>query len=334
MNSAGAILVVGPSWVGDMVMAQALFKTLKTLQPDCPIDLLAPTWTLPLAARMPEVRAGIPLPVAHGELGLGKRWRVGRSLNGVYGQAILLPNSFKSALVPWFAATPRRTGFRGEFRFGLINDPRALDKKRLPRTVDRFVALGLPAETPLPAPLPLPRLVASAGSGEAILQRHGLFGQGPVLALCPGAEYGPAKRWPERHFAAIATERLREGWRVVVLGSGKEQGLGEAILTGSPAGSANLAGRISLGEAIDVLASAAAVVTNDSGLMHVAAALDRPGVAIFGSSDPGHTPPLGGCLRILSLGLACAPCFKRHCPEGTTRCLEEITPAMVLEALP
>ncbi|MBF0190006.1 MAG: lipopolysaccharide heptosyltransferase II [Magnetococcales bacterium] len=334
MNTDGAILVIGPSWVGDMVMAQALFKTLRHHHPHTPIDLVAPAWTLPLVSRMPEIRQGIALPAAHGELALATRFRLGKSLRGGYRQAILLPNSLKSALLPWFAAIPLRTGFLGEWRWGVLNDIRPLDKTRLKRTVDRFVALGLPPGTPFPDAIPLPALVATPQAGAALLQRYDPASQGPLLALCPGAEYGPAKRWPARHFAALAQTRLREGWRVVVLGSGKEQTLGEEILSGLGPRALNLAGKIPLEQAVDLLALAEAVVTNDSGLMHVAAALDRPGVAIFGSSDPGHTPPLGGRLRIVSLGLPCAPCFKRHCPDGPqARCLEAITPRMVLEAL-
>ncbi|GAB0056230.1 ADP-heptose--LPS heptosyltransferase 2 [Candidatus Magnetaquicoccaceae bacterium FCR-1] len=342
--------MIGPSWVGDMVMAQSLFMVLKQERPERPIDLVAPTWALPLAARMPEIRHAIALPAGHGELALAARYRVGISLRGRHAQAILLPNSLKSALVPWFARIPRRTGFLGELRFGLVNDIRTLDKQRLPRTVQRFVALGLPRDTPLPDSLPVPRLRASVEEGERILGVHGLCAEKKLLALCPGAEYGPAKRWPVRHFAALARARIASGWRVAVLGSAKERTLGAEILAGltdakaiDPSASGgrdlggtdavNLAGAIDLVAAIDVLACAEAVVSNDSGLMHVAAALDRPGVAIFGSSDPGHTPPLGTSMRIVSLGLACAPCFKRVCPEGAARCLEEITPERVLESL-
>ncbi|MBF0261790.1 MAG: lipopolysaccharide heptosyltransferase II [Magnetococcales bacterium] len=316
-----------------MVMAQSLFTLLKQQRPERPIDLVAPTWALPLAARMPEIRHAIALPAGHGQLALASRYRVGKTLRGRHVQAILLPNSFKSALLPWFARIPRRTGFLGEMRFSLLNDIRPLDKKRLPRTVQRFVALGLPQDAPLPDPIPVPRLLASVKEGKRILIAHGLPAERPLLALCPGAEYGPAKRWPARHFAALARERIANGWRVAVLGSAKERALGAEILAGLGEGAVNLAGAIDLVSAIDVLAVAGRVVTNDSGLMHVAAALERPGVAIFGSSDPGHTPPLGTSMGILSLGLACAPCFKRVCPDGAARCLEEITPERVLELL-
>ncbi|MBF0418089.1 MAG: lipopolysaccharide heptosyltransferase II, partial [Magnetococcales bacterium] len=234
MSASGedeAILVIGPSWVGDMVMAQALFGILKQARPERPIDLVAPAWALPLAARMSEIRHAFPLPAGHGELGLASRYRLGKSLQGRYGQAILLPNSFKSALVPWFAGISRRTGFLGELRFGLLNDIHPLDKKRLPRTVQRFVALGLPRGASPPESFPLPRLSASPHDGERILADHGLTSGKPLLALCPGAEYGGAKRWPARHFAAVARARIARGWRVAVLGSAKERALGASILS-------------------------------------------------------------------------------------------------------
>ncbi|MEO5330861.1 MAG: lipopolysaccharide heptosyltransferase II [Magnetococcus sp. YQC-5] len=334
MTKQGAILVVGPSWVGDMVMAHSLCQILLKNHPDWAIDILAPAWTLPLLTRMPGVRQGIAIPLGHGELGLGARFRLGQTLRGCYDRVIVLPNSLKSALVPFFAAIPIRTGFLGELRWGLLNDIRRLDKKRLPRTVDRFVALGGLPEAPLPDPLPLPRLRASASQGREILNRCGLpDDDAPLLALCPGAEYGPAKRWPMDHFVSLVHAKARMGWRMVVLGSAKETSLGDEIVANMGLQAINLAGRIGLEEALDVLACVSAVVTNDSGLMHVAAALDRPGVVVFGSSDPAHTPPLGGRMVVLSVGLECAPCFKRFCPKDHYDCLRRITPEMVLAHL-
>lgn len=335
MTVDSAILVVGPAWVGDMVMAQTLFKTLKNDHPTVAIDLLAPPWTLPLAARMAEIRQAIPMPLGHGELGLTTRFRLGRSLQGKYTQAIVLPNSLKAALLPFFAAIPTRTGFLGELRWGLINDIRSLNKQRLPRTIDRFIALGRPPNAPVLASPPIPCLHATATLGKTHLTRFGLTDdQAPILVLAPGAEYGAAKRWPTQHFATLARAKVQAGWQVVILGSAKESQLGEEILTASGQKNLlNLAGRLSLDEAVDVMACATAVVTNDSGLMHVAAALQRPGVALFGSSDPKHTPPLGGSLTILSLALDCAPCFQRECPKQHLDCLQKITPEMVLEVL-
>ena len=341
MDEAGPsrhTLIIGPSWVGDMVMAQALFTTLKAQDPGMTIDVLAPAWSHPLTARMPEVRRAVAMPLGHGRLGLFSRFRLGRSLQDQYDRAIVLPNSFKSALVPFHARISERTGFLGELRWGLLTDPRRLDKKRLPRTVDRFVALGLPPDAPLPDPVPPPRLDSDPEQGRRVLEKHRLPADGtPLLLLCPGAAYGPAKAWPLDHFARVGAAMAGRGWRVLTLGSAGDRDAGARITAAiDPAEqgrAVNLAGVTSLEEAVDLLALAAAVVSNDSGLMHVAAALDRPLVALFGSSDPGHTPPMGRRSRALSLGLSCAPCFRRVCPEGHLDCLRHLTPAMVLEQL-
>ncbi len=327
------ILVVGPSWVGDMVMAQSLCMTLKA-SPDCAIDVLAPPWSLPLLERMPEVRRGLALAVGHGEFGLGARWRVGRELARTgYDQAILLPNSLKSALAPWFAGIPLRTGFRGEMRYGLLNDLRRLDKARLPMTVQRFVSLGLTPDSPLPAPLPHPRLRANTANQAPLLDRLGLTMERPAVAFMPGAEYGPAKQWPLPHFAALARGLGERGRQVWILGSAKDREAGESIAGLAGPYVHNLCGRTALGDAIDLLDLCQAAVTNDSGLMHVAAALDKPLAALFGSSTPDHTPPLSDRAAIRYLRLECSPCFERTCPLGHTRCLRDITPDSVLAAL-
>ncbi|MEJ2481385.1 MAG: lipopolysaccharide heptosyltransferase II [Acidihalobacter sp.] len=333
-NSDSSCLIVGPSWVGDMVLAQSLFITLARRQPGLAIDVLAPRWSEPLLARMPEVRKSIIQPLGHGQLKLGVRRELGRLLRGErYGQVIVLPNSFKSALIPYFARIPRRTGYRGELRYGLLNDRRLLNKTALPQTVQRFVALGLPADSALPPDCPRPSLQVDESARDAALQRLELDVDRPVLALCPGAEYGPAKRWPAGHFAAVARDRLAAGWCVWVFGSGKDADIAAQVCAQAGEGCVNLAGQTSLGEAIDLLSLAAAVVSNDSGLMHVAAALGRPLVAVYGSSDPGFTPPMSERARIERLGLNCSPCFERECPLGHTNCLNQLAPERVLASL-
>ncbi len=314
-------------------MAQSLFMALHARQ-DCAIDVLAPPWSLPLLERMPEVRRGIALPLGHGEFGLGARWRLGRELSPErYDQAIALPNSLKSALVPFFAGIPTRTGFRGEMRYGLLNDVRILDKGRLPMTVQRFVSLGLPPGAELPNPLPAPRLRADPASQRRLRERLGLSDPGPAIAFMPGAEYGPAKQWPLRHYAGLAGRLADRGCQVWILGSAKDQPAGEEIRALAGGRAINLCGQTALADAVDLLDMSAAAVTNDSGLMHVAAALDKPLVALFGSSTPDHTPPLSGRAAILYLRLECSPCFERTCPLGHTRCLEDIAPDSVLAAL-
>lgn len=331
------ILIIGPSWVGDMVMAQTLFVCLKRQHPDCQIDVLAPEWSRPLLERMPEVRAALSFPLGHGAFELATRRRIGQELRGRYDQAILLPNSLKSALVPYFAGIPQRTGWRGEMRFGLLNDIRTLDKARYPLMIERFMALAYPPGAELPKPYPEPRLVIDPASRDAALERFGLTLDRPVLALCPGAEFGEAKRWPAEHYAAVADARLRQGWQVWLFGSQKDAPGGEEIrewvTPGFEEDVYNLAGRTSLAEAIDLLSCASAVISNDSGLMHVAAALDRPLVAVYGSTSPGFTPPLASQVEAVRLGLECSPCFDRTCRFGHYDCLRLLQPSLVQEAL-
>jgi heptosyltransferase II len=323
---ARKVLIVGPSWVGDMVMAQALYRLLRQRAPDTEIHVVAPPWSLPVLERMPEVTRGIELGVGHGEFALGRRRALGMRLRAEhYTHAIVLPRSMKAALVPWFARVPRRTGFRGEWRYGLVNDMRAQDPA-LDQTVKRFVALGLePGEVqgPLVADL-YPRLSVAVGNLERLRTEHGLSAREPLFALMPGAEYGPAKRWPAPRFAVLAQRLAVSGANVVVLGSAKERPLGEEAARMHPR-VRNLCGRTTLADVIDLLAAADAAVSNDSGLLHVAAATGTPVVAIYGSSSPAFTPPLTDVAAVQYLALECSPCFKRECPLGHLRCLTEIS---------
>jgi heptosyltransferase-2 len=333
MNNARSILVVGPSWVGDMVMAQSLFLRLRERDPEVAIDVLAPGWSLPVIARMPQVRRGIELPFAHGDLKLAARRRLGLSLRGArYDQAIVLPNSWKSALVPYFAGIRKRTGYRRELRYGLLNDLRKLERERLPRTVQQFVALAEDAAPIHAAEIPPPRLRVDRSRGAQLRVELGLP-SGPAIALMPGAEYGPAKRWPVEYYGALAKMLRARGVQTWVLGSAKEVELGKQLLQASEGTAFNLAGRTSLSDVIDLLGECGAAVTNDSGLMHVAAAVGIPLVAIYGSSSPSHTPPLSAAAQVLYLNLSCSPCFARSCPLLHLDCLRGIAPQMVFEKL-
>ena len=327
-------LIVGPSWVGDMVLAQSLFMFLKQRDAGATVDVLAPAWTLPLLARMPEVDEAVVSPYRHGELRLGDRLRLGHSLRDRrYDRAIVLPNSLKSAIVPFAARARVRTGFLGEWRYGLLNDIRRLDKQKLPRTVDRFIALALAPDEPLP-PVPAPRIRADADKARSALARLGRsLPSSPVLGLCPGAEYGPAKRWPAEYYADVAKAKLAQGWEVWLFGSDKDAGVTGAIQSMTGKRCLDLGGKTTLEEAIDLMSLTTAVVTNDSGLMHVAAALDRQVIALYGSSDPRHTPPLSEKASVLYLGLSCSPCFKRECPLKHLMCLRDLSPERVLAAL-
>ncbi|MEQ1772825.1 MAG: lipopolysaccharide heptosyltransferase II [Burkholderiales bacterium] len=329
------ILVVAPSWVGDTVMAQPMFRLLHKRHANLSIDVLAPPFTLPLLSRMPEVRRGIVARFDHGELRLNERRRLARELQiEHYDQAIVLPNSLKSALIPMLAKIPLRTGFRGEMRYGLLNDLRRLDEKVLPKMVERFAALALDRGTALSHPLPFPCLSANTENTKIIIQKHILTEDKPIAVFCPGAEYGPAKRWPAEYFGTLAKQTSEKGYAVWLIGSPKDAAVGEDIVRASGGTCVNLCGKTSLDDAIDLIATAALVVTNDSGLMHVAAALDRPMLALYGSSSPAFTPPLSYKAHIVKIDIECSPCFKRECPLGHFNCMRQLTPDQVLANFP
>ncbi|MBI5751103.1 MAG: lipopolysaccharide heptosyltransferase II [Hydrogenophilales bacterium] len=328
------ILIIAPAWVGDAVMAQPLLMRLKQRFPDATIDAYAPPWVAPVLRRMPEISAVIDNPFTHGQQRFFDRIKAARALRAHrYDQVIVLPNSLKSALIPFFARIPLRTGYVGEFRYGLLNDARPLDASAYPLMLERFALLAEPRGQALARPVPHPRLITVETQQAATLAKLGLTLAQPVIALCPGAEYGPAKRWPEAHFAGLAQALQQRGYQIWLIGSKKDQAIGENIAQISHHACRNLCGQTSLDEAVDLLGVATSVVTNDSGLMHVAAALDKPLVAIYGSSSPGFTPPLSGKARIVSLHLPCSPCFKRECPLGHLNCLLNITPDQVLVLL-
>jgi heptosyltransferase-2 len=321
-----------------MVMAQSLFIDLKQRQPECQIDVLAPAWTAALIDRMPEVTELIAGNFNHGKLSLGERIQLAKSLRlKGYTNAILLPNSLKSALVPAVAKIPTRTGYIGEQRWGLLNDIRKLNKQTLPMTVQRFVALGLEkgAEVRSVASIPAPKLVVDHGMAQAVLDKNQLSVDKKgiaqkVLVLCPGAEFGPSKQWPVTHYAEVANHYLNKGWQVWLLGSDKDRLVCQELDALCGHNTEVLAGKTSLPEAVDLISFASLVVANDSGLMHIAAALQKPLVAVYGSTDPGHTPPLSSNHAVARLALDCSPCFKRECPLQHLDCLRQLKPVNVL----
>ena len=326
--------MVAPNWIGDALMAQPLLAGLRAKHPGARLDALAPPWVAPVLRRMAEVDEVLEADLRHGALQLGERWRIGRNLRArTYDQAIVLPNAWKAALVPFFAGIPERIGFTGESRYGLLNRRHTLDKAALPQMAERFAQLAERPGTPLPLPLPQPRLTSTAAQQAESLAALALTRPAKLAVFCPGAEYGPAKRWPARHFATLAKELQARGYAIWLLGSPKDKAVGDEIAALAP-DTRNLCGATSLAQAIDLIALADFVVCNDSGLMHVAAALDRPLVALYGSSSPGFTPPLSPRAVVLSLELSCSPCFKRECPLGHLDCLNKLEPQRVLKACP
>ncbi|MCX9155227.1 lipopolysaccharide heptosyltransferase II [Niveibacterium sp. 24ML] len=323
------ILIVTPNWIGDCVAAQPLLMRLATRRPGVVIDALAPAWVAPAMQAMPQIRKVISNPFGHGAFEPVGRWKLARSLAGEYDEAYVLPNSWKSALIPFFAGIKVRVGFIGEARYGVINRAHKLDKQALPLQVERYAQLAEAAGATLERPLPNPALLRTPAQIAATLAKYELATASTPVVFCPGAEYGPAKRWPERHYAELARRLAADGTPVWILGSKKDVPVAEEIVRLSNGAARDLCGRTSLGEAIDLLAHARFAVTNDSGLMHVAAALGTPLVAVFGSSSPNYTPPLSDRAAVVWLKLACSPCFKRECPLGHLDCLNKISPEQV-----
>jgi heptosyltransferase-2 len=330
------ILIIGPSWIGDMVMAQSLFKTLREQHPSVLIDVLALAWTKPLLERMPEVNRAITMPISHGTFGWKLRKKLGQELRSEhYDQAIVLPNSWKSALIPWFAQIPMRTGWRGEMRYGLLNDIRTLNKSALPMMVQRYVALAYPASQAEITPMyPKPLMVANPLSNQF---RFSQKTRQKRLILCPGAEFGPAKQWPASHYAELANSLIKQDWQALILGSEADKGIANEIISklDSESNSAiiNLCGKTELSDAIDLLDTADLVVSNDSGLMHIAAALQKPLIAIYGPTSPDFTPPLSDTAHIIQIKVDCGPCFQRECPEKHHQCMQNITAQSIIETL-
>ena len=328
------ILVCGPAWVGDMVMAQSLFNKIRKNQPAAAIDVLAPAWSVPLIRRMPEVDHAIELPVGHGQLKLGQRLSIAKRLaKNSYDQAIVCQRSWKAALIPFFARIPIRTGYRGQMRYPLINDQRKLDKKKLPRTVDRLVAMGCDETADQPPAFENPSLCVNQANREAICSKLGLDLNRPAAAFFPGAEYGPAKQWPLDYFRQLAEKLINAGWQIWLMGSPKDIECSHHITDGRTPHIHDLIGKTRLADAIDIISLCNTTVTNDSGLMHVAAAVGTHVEALYGSSTPDYTPPLTDRKTIHYLRLSCSPCFERRCPLGHKNCLNQITPDTVAASI-
>jgi heptosyltransferase-2 len=328
------VLIVAPSWVGDAILSEPLVARLRAANDAAEVDVLAPPWCAPVYARMRGIGRIIENPIGHGRFDWAGRRALARTLRAHgYTRAIVLPNSWKSALPPWLAGIDRRTGYVGEARWVLLNDARRLDRERQPRLVERFAALAAPAGAAF-AEAPRPTLVPDAANRAAAAAALGLDVAVPVAVLCPGAEYGPAKRWPPEHFAVLAGRFLADGMQPWLVGSPNDKAAAAAVLAaaGTAAGRIrDLTGRTDLGTAIDLLSLARVVVTNDSGLMHAAAAVGAPLVALFGSSSPAYTPPLSPVATIARIDIACSPCFARECPLGHFRCMRDLTPEAVYD---
>lgn len=329
-------LIIAPNWIGDAVMAQPLLALMRQRDPAQKIDAACPPHIAPVFRAMREVDTVIEAPNAHGRLDLLARWRLARDLRSRrYDRVLVLPNSTKSALVPWLAGIGERIGYLGESRHIVLNRIHRADSDGPRPMVEHYAQLAFDPGQPLPGRVPDPRLQRRPEQEQAARAKYRLSDNSPLLVLCPGAEYGPAKRWPARHFAALSILLAAE-WpqaTLLLLGTPKERAMATEILALSGQPLHNLCGETSLEEAMALLSQAAGVVSNDSGLMHLTAAFGRPQVAVFGSSDPRHTPPRSPNARIEWLHIECSPCFARECPLGHLNCLNQLEPDRVMCAL-
>lgn len=331
------ILIISPNWIGDAVMAQPMLQLLRQRYPECLIDVVAPAWVAPVWRAMREIDNVIESSFRHGALQLRERLGLAGQLRKCdYSHAYVLPNTLKFALIPWLARIRHRVGYLGEMRYGLINEIHR-DEPAAPRSMVSFyaaLAAAPVATAPVSAALPRPALSISQEQITETLSHLRLLPDKPLIAFAPGAEFGSAKRWPTAHFAGLAGMVLR--WRpdaqIVLLGSGKDKQVCEEIVAIKP-NVRNFAGVTSLGQAIALLAKADAVVSNDSGLLHIASAFNRPIVAIYGPTDPNHAPPFSDVAKVMYLNLDCAPCRQRECPLGHHQCMQNLPPELVWEPL-
>ena len=336
MNGSARTLIISPNWIGDAVMAQPLLQLLRHAHPDRAIDVLTPPSVAPVWRAMAEVDTVLETPFRHGALQLMERWKYAQLLRERgYADAYVLPNTLKYALIPWLARIRERVGYKGEMRYGLINVMHHDDVPPRPM-VPFYAALARDPAQPLRPKVPRPRLHVAAEASATTCAEMGMDSSRPLVVFAPGAEFGAAKRWPAEHFAALAREVFAAdpSAQVAMLGSPKDKAAGDEIIaiTGDD-GMFNLAGATSLDEAIALIARAKAVVANDSGLLHIASALNRPVVALYGPTDPNHAPPFSDVAKSISLHLGCAPCQQRECPLGHHNCMRQMMPELVWKEL-
>jgi len=337
MTQAPRTLIISPNWVGDAVIAQPLLRLLKQQNPERPIDVLAPGWVAPVWRAVAEVDSVLEAPFKHGKLQLRERWDFAQQLRRRgYAAAYVLPNTLKFALIPWLAGIPLRVGYKGEMRYGLINVMHHNPRQAKRPMVSFYAALAhapSPA-APAPADLPRPTLTVTDTQLADATTKLGLQPGSRLIAFAPGAEFGPAKRWPSSHFSDLA-KLVRKNYpdvQIVMLGSPKDREVCDEIAAEAP-WLLNFAGVTSLDQAIAILAKSEVVVSNDSGLMNIASALNRPIIGIYGPTDYTHTPPFSEVAKIVSLNLDCAPCQQRVCPLGHHNCMRNLSAEMVWKPL-
>ena len=317
------ILIIAPQWMGDAVMTHSLIQLVAKKNT---VDVLCVSWLEPIYQRMQNVDNVITLPLQHGKLQLKLYWQIAKKIKNQYDQCIVIPRKLKSAIIPWLAGIPKRTGYFGESRYWFINDRITADPRHT-LWVQKVCAL-FDKKSADDNNYPNPQLTTNS-SNQKKWQKELKQGGKQLVALMPGASYGVSKQWSMEHFKEVV-ELGKNDYSFVVLGGESERKMGDAILQGVDATGHNLSGKTSLYDAVDILSISDFCITNDSGLMHVAAATQCFVKALYGSSSPDYTPPLTNKKQIYSDTLDCKPCFKRTCSYGHYDCWKKITAERVL----
>ncbi len=317
--SSQRILIVPQNWLGDIVMSQTLLKKIKSEDIKAKIDVLVEPAFKELIERMPEANQPIVLDCKHKELGLMKRFNLAKKIRGSYDQSIVLSRSLKSALIPYLAKIPIRTGERGESRYILINDLKSFSKEDRRKTAYRYVSMFSEKEE-LDEKY-YPSLETNTKNLEALKSKHVINLDKKIVIFAPGAAFGPSKMWPIDKFKELL-EKLDQKYKILILGSKSEINLGDQIADGKNA--INLCGKTSIQDAVDLMHISEFCVSNDSGLMHLASATGTKSISIYGATSPDLTPPLTTNKEIHYRRVSCSPCFEKKCKYGHYNCLVEI----------
>ena len=322
MGSKEKFLIIAPSWIGDLMISQSLLKYLKKEYPDCQIDMVVKPELITLAKMMPELKNIYSLDIRHKELGLMKRYTLAKKIKkNLYSASIILPNSFKSAIIPWLANIPLRIGYNRELRSLLLNKKYSLIKHK-DSMVNRYLKLAEGSYSDNIRPL----LLINSDSSESISRKYLINNSKKNIVLCPEAEYGPAKRWPANKWMQLANFYKEKNYNVYFLGKNRSlETKYQSVLKKDSI--ISLLGKTSLEEAAYILSIVDLVITNDSGLMHITASVNTNLISIFGSSSPFYTPPLmkDQFGEVIYKALTCSPCFKRECPLQHLNCLNNIS---------
>ena len=315
------LLIIPQNWLGDIVMSQTLLKKIKSNNPKTSIDILVNSSLKNLVERMPEINKVIILDCSHRELGLFKRLRLAKEIKkSSYDRSIVLSRSLKSSLIPYFAKIPIRTGELGELRYLLINDLKEFSKESRRKTASRYISMYSDNNEKLSENY-YPSLDSNSENIKNLSEKYDLKKDKKVIIFAPGAAFGPSKMWPVNKFRELG-KKLNNDFKILILGSNNEKSIGNDIVTNK--NMVNLCGKTSIADAVDLMHISKFCVSNDSGLMHLAAATNTKSISIYGSTSPDFTPPLTKNKDIHYKGMSCSPCFEKKCKYGHYNCLVDI----------